>query len=44
MVQITRHLLCLFTNKKPSSGKASQKWIDSLRIYCKGGTGGHGLP
>ena len=36
MVQLGRHLFCSFTNKRPGSGKGTQKWIDSLRVYCKG--------
>ena len=26
------------------SGRGVQKWIDSLRVYCKGGHGGNGHP
>ena len=38
MVRLSTNLLC----KK--SARAYQPWVDSLRIYCKGGHGGNGTP
>ena len=26
------------------SSKSRQQWVESLRVYCKGGRGGNGLP
>ena len=26
------------------SSKSHQQWVESLRVYCKGGRGGNGLP
>jgi hypothetical protein len=38
MVNLTKVLF------KHGSGKGHQNWIESLRIYCKAGRGGNGLP
>ena len=43
MVVLTRCLFQQFT-KRPGTGKGTQRWVDSLRVNCKGGNGGHGLP
>ena len=42
MVHLSRIIYC--TAKRPGSGKGTQNWIDSLRIYCKAGNGGNGTP
>lgn len=42
MVHLSRTFLC--QAKRPGSGKGTQNWVDSLRIYCKAGNGGHGTP
>lgn len=34
----------LRVSHRHGTGKGHQNWIDSLRIYCKGGCGGNGLP
>ena len=39
MVNLTNMLL-----KSHGSGKGHQNWIESLRVYCKAGRGGNGLP
>ena len=31
-------------NTRPGSGNKNQKWIDSLRVFCKAGHGGNGDP
>lgn len=36
--------LCCQATKRPGSGAGTQKWIDSMKIYCQGGHGGNGLP
>ncbi|VVC98599.1 GTP-binding protein 10 homolog [Leptidea sinapis] len=43
MVHLTRILLCLKEFKKPRKYLRS-KFIDSVRLHVKGGTGGTGLP
>ena len=42
MIHLSRIILC--KAKRPGSGKGTQNWIDSLRIYCKAGNGGNGTP
>ena len=42
MVHLSRLSLC--QAKRPGTGRGSQNWIDSLRIYCKAGNGGNGTP
>lgn len=29
---------------RPGTGRGVQKWVDSLRVYTKGGHGGNGMP
>lgn len=31
-------------NSRPGTGRGQNKWIDSLRVYVKGGHGGNGTP
>ena len=42
MVRLSYHLLQHNNPLKPS--RKQQNWVDSLRIYCKGGHGGNGYP
>ena len=37
-------VLCCQATKRPGTGAGTQKWIDSMKIYCQGGHGGNGLP
>ena len=34
----------LLSAGKHGTGKGHQQWIESLRVYCKAGRGGNGLP
>lgn len=43
MVAISSKVLMSQTTR-PGTGRGALRWIDSLRVYCRGGHGGNGLP